>query len=368
MKVFYYAGHPAQFLFFKNAYSILTEKGHDVCLAIKKKDVLENLVQNSNIPYVNVLQKGRKNTKTGIITGLIKREWRLFCEIRKFRPDLIMGTDPALAHVGKILGIPVITTLEDDYKVIKKLAKITYPYTTNILVPEVCDTGKYSTKKIGYPGYMKLAYLHPSVFQKEEGIETKYGLTNKFVIIRLASLTAHHDVGIKGINDAVLDDLLNIIQAEGYTPWISAESSTSEKYSKYLLAINPSDMHSVLANASMLICDSQSMSVEAAILGTPSIRYSSFVGRISVLQELEHRYNLTYGIQAGKETLLLQKTKELLNLANLRDIFEERRHKMLSEKINVTGFLVWFIENYPESKNLMKNKNYSFQQFITNNE
>jgi predicted glycosyltransferase len=364
MKIFYYAGHPAQFLFFKNAYSILAEKGHDVCLAIKKKDVLENLVQNSNIPYVNVLQEGRKNSKAGIITGLIKREWRLFCEIRKFRPDLIMGTDPALAHVGKILGIPVITTLEDDYKVIEKLAKITYPFTTNILVPEVCDTGKYSIKKIGYPGYMKLAYLHPSVFQKEEGIEAKYGLTNKYVIIRLASLTAHHDIGIKGINDDVLDDLLNIIQAEGYTPWISAESSTSVKYSKYLLAINPSDMHPVLANASMLICDSQSMSVEAAILGIPSIRYSSFVGRISVLEELEHKYSLTYGIKAGYTEQLLQKTSELLQLNDLKTEFEDRRKKMLSEKINVTEFLVWLIENYPSSKQEILSDEYTFEAFM----
>ncbi len=55
-------------------------------------------------------------------------------------------------------------------------------------------------------------------------------------------------------------------------------------------------MHHVLSFASLLICDSQSMSVEAAMLGVPSLRYSSFSGRISVLEELEHQYGLTYGI------------------------------------------------------------------------
>ena len=36
-------------------------------------------------------------------------------------------------------------------------------------------------------------------------------------------------------------------------------------------------------------------------------------------------------------------------LENLKEEFKARRQKMLSEKIDVTAFLVWFIEHYPES-------------------
>jgi predicted glycosyltransferase len=114
----------------------------------------------------------------------------------------------------------------------------------------------------------------------------------------------------------------------------------------------------------MLICDSQSMSVEAAILGIPSIRYSSFVGRISVLEELEHKYSLTYGIKAGYTEQLLQKTSELLQLNDLKTEFEDRRKKMLSEKINVTEFLVWLIENYPSSKQEILSDEYTFEAFM----
>jgi predicted glycosyltransferase len=38
------------------------------------------------------------------------------------------------------------------------------------------------------------------------------------------------------------------------------------------------------------------MAVEAAMLGTPSVRFSSFSGKIRVLEELEHTYKLTVGI------------------------------------------------------------------------
>jgi predicted glycosyltransferase len=113
-------------------------------------------------------------------------------------------------------------------------------------------------------------------------------------------------------------------------------------------------MHHVLAMSSLLISDSQSMSVEAAMLGVPSLRYSSFAGKISVLEELEHKYNLTYGIQIGKEEELMRKLDFLLSMKNLSLEFQTRRQRMHADKIDVTAFMVWFIENYPVSRATMK--------------
>ena len=104
----------------------------------------------------------------------------------------------------------------------------------------------------------------------------------------------------------------------------------------------------------MLICDSQSMTVEAAMLGVPSIRYNDFAGRIGVLEELEHVYGLTFGIKPSNPELLLKKIDELLTIADLKLIFHEKRAKMLSDKIDVTAYLVWIIENYPESIRIIK--------------
>ena len=41
-------------------------------------------------------------------------------------------------------------------------------------------------------------------------------------------------------------------------------------------------------------------------------------------------------------------------MSNLREVFQQRRQKMLSDKIDVTAFYTWFIENYPESAKIMK--------------
>jgi predicted glycosyltransferase len=94
--------------------------------------------------------------------------------------------------------------------------------------------------------------------------------------------------------------------------------------------------------------------MEAAMLGIPSIRFSDFAGKISVLEELEHVYKLTFGITPDEPQNLLNLIKDLLSNPNLSSEFQTRRQAMLSKKIDVTAFLVWFIENYPKSVSVMK--------------
>jgi predicted glycosyltransferase len=319
---------------------------HQIVILIKTKDVLEHLLQVDGLPYQNILSRERGNSKPAIAWGLIQRLLRIFPILIKQKPDLLIGTDASLAQLGMLLRIDRITITEDDYEVIKTLANVTYPFTQTILCPNACSVGPWAHKKVGYAGYMKLGYLHPNVFEVLDTIPAKYQLPLPFVLLRLARLTAHHDFGAKGISNELLDELIGRIEAMGYRVLISSEAALDEKYLPYQLNIQPEDMHHVLAFASLLICDSQSMTVEAAMLGTPSIRYSSFAGRISVLEELEHTFELTFGIQPGDTGELFRKIKTLLPNPELKEIFQKRRQRMLRDKIDVTAFLVRFIENY----------------------
>jgi predicted glycosyltransferase len=86
------------------------------------------------------------------------------------------------------------------------------------------------------------------------------------------------------------------------------------------------------------------MTVEAAVLGTPSLRYSSFVGRISCLEELEERYQLTRGFRPGQEEQLLAALRELLAARELEETWRKRRQAMLADKCNLTQWLIDFFE------------------------
>lgn len=39
---------------------------------------------------------------------------------------------------------------------------------------------------------------------------------------------------------------------------------------------------------------------------------------------------------------------------DIESIWLKRKENMLSDKIDVTSFMVWFVENYPESAKIMK--------------
>lgn len=344
--------HPAQFHFYRNIVDRLKQKEIDVLVLIRTKDILSNLLDEYGWEYYNILPDGRGNSRIQILYGLFKRTVKIWFFVKKRKIDFLAGTDASLAIVGKFCRIPCITTLEDDYEVIKHLANLTYPFTANIVVPAICSVGKWGYKKVGYQGYMKLAYLHPNWFTPDIR-KISISPDKPFYILRLSALNAHHDVGIKGINEEILVEIIKRLAGFG-SVFISSESELPINLKKFHLHIPTSDLHHYLSLASLLVCDSQSMAVEAAMLGTPSLRFSSFAGRISVLEELEHKYQLTYGIKPDEPEKLFAKIAELLAIPKLKEEFQNRRQRMLADKIDVTAFMVWFIEKYPESKRIMQ--------------
>jgi predicted glycosyltransferase len=322
---------------------MLSEKDIECEVIIRSKDVLEELLKEDKIRFKNILPEGRKSGKAGIIIGLLKRDLRLFKYVFRKKYDIFVGTDPSLAHIGFIKRIPVITVLEDDIEIVPELARITFPFTTTILTPVECNTGRFEKKTIRYEGYMKLAYLHPNWFRKEPA-----ELTYPYFLIRISKLDAYHDNGIKGLTKPLVHKLINLLKRYGDV-YISTEGKLDESLKRFELPTRPSRIHHVLANAKMLISDSQSMTMEAAMLGIPSIRYSDFTGKISVLETMEKRYLLTFGIIPGNDDMLFNTLIELLNINDLERIFSDRRERMLGEKIDVTNFLVWFLSKYPSS-------------------
>jgi hypothetical protein len=52
----------------------------------------------------------------------------------------------------------------------------------------------------------------------------------------------------------------------------------------------------------------------------------------------------------------------LLSQENLKEQWKIKRDRLLADKIDVTAFYVWFIENYPESAKIMrKNPEYQYK-------
>lgn len=351
MKYFFYFGHPAQFHFCKNIVKVLNEKGNEVSLYIKTKDVLEDLVKETGWKYKNILPNGRNRSKLSILLSLLKRDIIISLQVIRNRPDILIASDPAFSHVGFIFRIPCLNFIDDDFDAAGYYAGITYPFTTTIITPDTVKVGRWESKRVSYKGYMKLAYLHPNWFStdvtKIGGLESK-----SYFLIRLSGLGAHHDAGKKGISKSLLKLIVEQLSGHGKVV-ISAEGALDPEFESYKMNIPPADMHHFLYHAKALVSDSQSMSGEAAMLGVPSLRISSFKGKLSVLEELEHTFGLTFAFDPENVDENSRKLAELTDMSDLDEVFLQRRKIMLENKIDVTEFSIWFIENYPESKQIM---------------
>jgi predicted glycosyltransferase len=351
MKFLFYLGHPAHYHYISKVIDVLSAKGNDILLVARPKDVLLDLLKD--VPYKKVIlpEEAEKRNKALLI---LKRELKMFQLVSDYRPDVMIGTDIVITHIGKLLKIPSIVLSEDDASEIQPFVKYGYRFATTILAPEACDCSPYNDKKVAFKGCMELNYLHPNYFKPDPTrIAHLIKDGRRYFILRFAKLTAFHDSGRKGIDAAIAQKLIEIIEPFG-TIYISSERALEPQFEKYRIKIKPKDMHHALYYADMYIGDSQTMAAEAAVLGTPSVRFNDFVGKLGYLEELEHQHSLTVGIPTGNPEKLYNTVEELLKLKDLKQKWAQKREKMLSSSIDVTAFWVWFFENYPGSESIVK--------------
>lgn len=363
MNILVQLSHPAHFHLYKVCIRNWQADGHNVYVLIKTKDILENLMQESGIPYYNILPVAHRKSKMGVFMDMLIRDWKILWFCIKHHIDLLTGSTPEVAQVSWLLRKSSVNTGEDDARVVPMFGRVAGAFVQCSVVPNSCNTGKGEPKTVHYPGFQKLSYLHPNYFTPDKEIVRENGIDpdQPYFLLRFASLKAHHDNGVSGISTEVAQHLIDMLLPYGKI-YITAERPLEPQFEQYRLQINPLDIHHVMAYATIYMGDSQSMANEAAMLGTPSLRFNDFVGekKIGVMEELEHVYGLTYGISSHEPEKLYAKLKELLAMPNLREEFQARRQRMLADKIDVTAFLTWFIENYPASKEQAKNANDEF--------
>ncbi|MBP7166572.1 MAG: DUF354 domain-containing protein [Bacteroidia bacterium] len=368
MRYQFYLAHPAHFHLFKHTIHALKERGHAVMVTIKTKDVLKKLLEEHQIPFINIAEKERKDSKWGIIRSFIQRTLGHWKVARQFKPDLYISTSAEFAPFGRLLGIKSISVFEDDLYIFPVYSKLFVPFLHHQLCPVSCSAAQWDNhpKTIKYNANQELAYLRPAYFQPDYNKVShlfEKGRMNFF--IRFAKLTAWHDENKKGITDKLALEIVKLLEPYGKIH-LSSERELSPELEPYRVKVKASDILDVLYYADLYLGDSQTMTAEAAVLGTPSLRFNDFVGKLGYLEELEHKYQLTYGIPTDQPGKLLEKLKELVSIPQLKATWEARRKSMLEQTIDPTRFMVWFFENYPESARTLNNDKEYINRFRDN--
>ena len=339
-KILFDIGHPAQVHNFKHIYWELQKKGWEGLFVTKDKEICVELLKSYNLPF-KILGKNQK--------GLIKKVLNLskdianFIEIAKeFNPDIILNRMSLHSTFSaKILNIPQIS-LADTEK------SLNFSFLTQTIMTATSFKKDFGAKHLRYNANIELFYLHPNRFKPNEDIYDflKIDKGQKFAIIRFVSWNAHHDVGQGGFLDEEKIALVKELSKE-LKVFISSEVELPKELREYKIDIPIEKIHDALYFASLYIGEGASMGLEAAMLGTPAIYVNSLNGA-GVFKELQEA-GLFFIMPDGKEAI-----KKALSLAKgNKDEFIAKRNKYIKSKIDVTALMVWFIQNYPESKELI---------------
>ncbi len=353
MRVLIEARHPAHVHHFKFLVQYLKEQGHEVKLLALEKDITVRLLKELGLEFL-VYGKNKPGIWNKALE-ILRQDLHLWKLMKEFKPDLVVGRPShPLTFVSWLQGIPSIIFAEDDAKTVMLNAIVAHPFADILVTPKTVDLWIFEGKKVAYSGTQKLAYLHPNRFQFNPAILEKYKLSKPYCILRLSALSAAHDIGKAGVSDELLDRIIELLKPN-YEIHISSEKRIPKQHEHLRLKTDLADIHHVMSKADLFICDSQSMAVEASLLGVPNIRYSSFVGKSRILAELEDA-GLSIGIVAGEEKELMTAVEQFAEPRSeeMHQQLQTRRAEFIASRIDVTRHMIWLAENYP---NLRKELN-----------
>jgi predicted glycosyltransferase len=334
MRVLFDINHPAHVHLFRNFIRYLLGEKHLVLITAREKDVTNQLLDYYGFEYIS-LSKPKQGIHN-LLFELMKRDVKIFNLHRKHRFDVAFGTSVSISHLSAVTNAKSYAFNEDDDAVVPMYTHITYPFCTKIINPSCLRYKKWTHKRILHDSYHELSYLHPNNFTPSRDVLNKYSLREReYVIIRLSALRAHHDIRARGISLELLKKIEEAVSR--YAVIRTVENHQTHK-------IDPWDMHHILAFAKMIISDSQTMTIEASVLGVPAIRINSFYNRSTVLSELEKKYKLTFGFSPDNQKQILQKIDEMVTRHDTSSVWSERRTRLLLDKIDFNRWMVDFFE------------------------
>jgi len=342
-------GHPAQVHFFRHMAENLQAAGHTVLFTARNKEVTIDLLEAFQLPYE--LRGELYEGMVAKVFGMFIIDYRLYRIARRFRPDILVGFhNPYIAHVSRLLRKPSI--IFTDTENVRIASLLTFPFADCICTPACFKEALDPEKHLTFNGYKELAYLHPNYFTADPAVPLSLGIgpDEPFILLRLISWKASHDVDLRGIKAP--ESLVQKLEQFGKV-FISSERELDPSLSERRLVLPPEQFHSLIAHAALYIGEGGSIATESALLGTPAIHIEADSSgeasgnRCGNFIELRDRYDLMYFYP--DEISAWEKALEILSDSDSKATWAKKRDRLLSEKSDVTAWITDLIAGYPES-------------------
>ena len=346
MRILFEVGHPAQVHLIKNAVKEL-KSCHDVLVCAREKEgIVLRLLRTYDIPFV---QLGRaESTVARKALSTPSKVLALMHVVGDFKPQIIFSTGSLYAgYAAKLFRVPHVMFVDSDSVGAENLQMVqVMPLASCVLAPTRLEQN-WTRRFVHIDSYKELAYLHPHWFTPEFP-QTWLGVNpgEPYVLLRFGAFKASHDLGIRGFSPRAKENLVEAVSKDAKV-FISSESVLPESLRGNILQAPVEVMHHVIAFATLVVCDTQTTATEAACLGTPVIRHNGWIerGDLSNFRELQERGLL---MNARSEDEAIGAAREWVQ-SPPKGKTTQARDKLLAEKIDLTAFLIWFLERWPTS-------------------
>ncbi|MDG5819627.1 DUF354 domain-containing protein [Natronococcus sp. A-GB7] len=338
MRVIVTIQHPAHVHFFKHAIAELEADGNDVYVFARENEVVRDLLESYDIDHE--ILAGESDSLFSLARVQATYEARLLARARKIKPDVITAIGgPAATHVAKLVGAKSVVFYDTEHATLIKM--LAYPFADIVCTPE-CYDGDIGSKKVEYPGYHELAYLHPDRFDPDPAVLEEAGLEpdDTFVVMRLSSWDSSHDMGQGGFNDPI--EAVERLEEAGATVLITSEVPLPDELESNRMTTSPDQIHDLLAYADCFVGEGATMAAEAAILGTPAVYVNSL--SLGYMQELEDEYGLVFNFNdEDRHARSLEKAVSIIENRD-EETWRRRRDRLLADRVDVTDVIVRELE------------------------
>ncbi len=350
MKILIDINHPAHVHYFRNFIKLMEAKGHQFFVINRDSKMINQLLDYYGIEHTI---RNKRPKRKGAFVSMLNLIWMTLWCIKKslfFHPDLYMGfASSACAITSRFFRKTCILMDDTEHNVMNH--KIYKKFCSAVLTPFYFNKDLWKGKKskqIRFNAFVEQLYLHDEQYKKNVSILEELNVkAYEYVIVRYIAYDAHHD---KNVHPLSVETKMQIVReiSKYYKVFVSLEASINNPfYDNYLLKISPEKIHDLEAYAKFMITEGATMASESFILGVPYL-YINPLKCGYIFYQCNNYPKRCFQTIEGKEVLAIVSKLLKSEMDN-----ELERLNVEQRTINPTNFLVWFVENYPESNRIM---------------
>jgi predicted glycosyltransferase len=350
VRILFDLSHPAHVLQFTPIARELLSRDHEVRLIGRDKDVTVALLEASGLPFEVPEAPSGPRGRLRDARELAVRVRALRRIVRAWRPDVLLTRNPS----GALAALWTRTRSvfdTDDGRQVGAHYWLARPF-ADLVTSSVHDPERHGRRHHRYPGFKALTYLHPDRFTPDPTVLKRFGVPDEpLFVLRFSGHDASHDRRITGIELQAQHQLEMLLRGYGSVVLAREGHPTVLRTRDAEQVLPPQVFLDLLAHASLCVGDSQSVAIEAALLGVPTIRLSGFTGRNFALQVLEDRHGLIRNFHPGEDQELIRTVERTLgDLPAQHSAAQAARDRLLEATEDLTDWFVRLIEHVAASR------------------